>query len=77
MAIRASSSWGKGAYRVSYQGLFDLYGIDSIGQRSLDFAAALGQGFIRPTMHQFSADLRLRGGSSAGRRGPKINDLGL
>jgi hypothetical protein len=28
-------------------------------------------------MHQFSADLRLRGGSSAGRRGPKINDLGL
>ena len=77
LALRASSSWGKGAYRVSYQGLFDWYGIDSTGQRSLDFSAALGQGLIRPTMHQFSADLRLRGGSSEGRRGPKINDLGL
>jgi len=77
MAVRASSSWGKGAYRVSYQGLFDWYGLDSAGVRTETFAAALGQGWIRPTMHQFSADVRLRGGTAQGRRGPKINDLGL
>ncbi|MEN9940374.1 MAG: hypothetical protein RIR61_1181 [Bacteroidota bacterium] len=77
IAVRASSSWGKGAYRVSYQGLFDWYGLDSSGVRTETFAAALGQGWIRPTMHQFSADVRLRGGTAQGRRGPKINDLGL
>ena len=77
VAVRASSSWAKGAYRVSYQGLYDWYGVDSAGQRSTDLAAAMGQGWIRPTMHQFSADVRLRGGSAQGRRGPKLNDLGL
>jgi hypothetical protein len=77
LAVRASSSWGKGAYRVNYQGLFDWYGIDSAGLRTEQFAASMGQGLLRPTMHQFSLDLRLRGGSSEGRRAPKINDLGL
>lgn len=77
VAVRASSSWGKGAYRVNYQGLYDWYGLDSTGARTEQFAAAMGQGLLRPTMHQFSLDLRLRGGSAEGRRAPKINDLGL
>jgi len=77
VGVRASTSFLKNKIRVSYQGAYDWYAIDSSGQRTENFAWEAGQGPLRPALHQFSVDLRFRGGSAAGRPMPAVNEFGL
>jgi len=75
--VRASTSFLKNKVRVSYQGNYDWYSIDSSGLRTEVFAWVDGQGPLRPSLHQLSIDLRFRGGSAAGRPVIPLNEFGL
>jgi len=77
VGVRASTSFLKNKIRVSYQGAYDWYAIDSSGQRTEDFAWEAGQGPLRPALHQLSVDLRFRGGNAAGRPVAPMNEFGL
>ena len=77
VGVRASTSFLKSKIRMSYQGSYDWYAQDSTGQRSEDLAYQEGQGWLRPALHQFSVDLRFRGGAAAGRPNAPLNEFGL
>jgi hypothetical protein len=77
VGVRASTSFLKSKIRVSYQGTYDWYAVDSSGQRLETFAWTAGQGPLRPTLHQMSVDLRFRGGNAAGRPMAPMNEMGL
>ena len=77
VSVRASTSFLKSKFRISYQGSFDWYSLDSLGLRTQNFAWKEGQGPLRPTLHQFSMNLRLRGGSASGRPVIPLNEFGL
>ena len=77
LTVRSSTSLAKNKLRLSYQGAFDWYGQDSLGNRLPTMAYQMGQGPFRPSLHVLSADLRLRGGNSTGRLSAPINSQGL
>ncbi|MDG1253478.1 MAG: putative LPS assembly protein LptD [Schleiferiaceae bacterium] len=77
VAVRASTSFLKNKIRLTYQGNYDWYAIDSSGLQLNSFAWTEGQGPLRPTLHQLSVDLRFRGGSSSGRPMAPMNEFGL
>ncbi|CAI8369716.1 MAG: LPS-assembly protein LptD [Owenweeksia sp. TMED14] len=77
VSVRASTSFLKSKIRLSYQGSFDWYSIDSVGVRTEDLAWLKDQGPLRPALHQLSLDLRFRGGSASGRPVIPINEFGL
>jgi len=77
VALRASSSLAKGKLRINYQGVYDWYGQDSVGTRLTTFAREMNQGVLRPTLHNFSANLRLRGGGKASQLIRRMNDQGF
>ena len=77
VGVRASTSFLKNKIRVSYQGAYDWYAMDSSGQRTEDFAWEAGQGPLRPALHQLSVDMRFRGGNAAGRPVAPMNEFGL
>ena len=77
LTVRSSTSLAKNKLRLSYQGAFDWYGQDSLGNRLPTMAYQMDQGPLRPSLHVLSADLRLRGGNSTGRLSAPINSQGL
>lgn len=61
VSVRASSSYFKGKLTFSYQGTFDMYGLDSLGVRVNESALKLNDKLVRNTSSQFSMGLRLKG----------------
>lgn len=74
---RASTSFLKNTVRMSYQGEFDPYGMDSLGVRQNISAWEYNHLLVRPMTQSFSTDFRWRGGSSKGRPTAPLNEAGL